>query len=231
MKGIHKGKRCFIIATGPSLTIEDLEALKDEYTISMNSISLVFDKTSFRPTYYMMQDKTVMDKVGKGFGGLAPESVFIGIGNVGGFCGSATQLADMKECPHVNLYHNDTAYMFYNLNFQHEKFKPQFSDDCYKRICDGTTVTFSAIQFAAYMGFSEIYLVGTDYNYKGKKRHFAEYDESGDYTDLADIMHMKQCRSYKYARDTLEKRGVKLCNATRGGMLEELPRVSLDELL
>ena len=28
----YNGKRCFIIATGPSLTMEDLGLLKDEYT-------------------------------------------------------------------------------------------------------------------------------------------------------------------------------------------------------
>ena len=31
-KDLHKGKRCFIIASGPSLRIEDLERLKNEYT-------------------------------------------------------------------------------------------------------------------------------------------------------------------------------------------------------
>ena len=28
LKGIHTGKKCFIVATGPSLTIEDLNTLK-----------------------------------------------------------------------------------------------------------------------------------------------------------------------------------------------------------
>ena len=28
LKGIHAGKKCFIVATGPSLTIEDLNLLK-----------------------------------------------------------------------------------------------------------------------------------------------------------------------------------------------------------
>ena len=43
-KDIHKGERCFIIATGPSLTMEDLEALKSEYTFGMNSICIFVNK-------------------------------------------------------------------------------------------------------------------------------------------------------------------------------------------
>ena len=31
---IHKGKRVFIVATGPSLRFEDLDKIKNEYTIS-----------------------------------------------------------------------------------------------------------------------------------------------------------------------------------------------------
>jgi len=60
----HYGERVFIVATGPSLSLEDLEKLtascledleklKNENTISMNSIVNVFSKTDFRPTYYM----------------------------------------------------------------------------------------------------------------------------------------------------------------------------------
>lgn len=49
----HYGERVFIVATGPSLSLEDLEKLKNENTISMNSIVNVFSKMDFRPTYYM----------------------------------------------------------------------------------------------------------------------------------------------------------------------------------
>ena len=53
----YNGERCFIIATGPSLTIDDLEKLKDEYTFGVNSIIKLFDETDFRPDFYGIQDK------------------------------------------------------------------------------------------------------------------------------------------------------------------------------
>src|SRR5690625_3210612 len=45
LKNKHKGEKCFIVATGPSLTIEDLEKLQNEITFSMNSICFAFDET------------------------------------------------------------------------------------------------------------------------------------------------------------------------------------------
>ena len=39
-KNKYDGKRCFIVATGPSLTVEDLSLLKNEITFGMNSICM-----------------------------------------------------------------------------------------------------------------------------------------------------------------------------------------------
>ena len=47
----YKGKRCFIIATGPSLRMQDVERLENEITIGMNSFYRIYDKTQFRPTF------------------------------------------------------------------------------------------------------------------------------------------------------------------------------------
>ena len=43
-KNIHKGERCFIIGTGPSLKTEDLDKLKDEFTFSSHRIFEIFPK-------------------------------------------------------------------------------------------------------------------------------------------------------------------------------------------
>ena len=40
LKDSHKGKRCFIIANGPSINSMDLSVLKNELTIGMNRIYL-----------------------------------------------------------------------------------------------------------------------------------------------------------------------------------------------
>ena len=55
LKDRNAGGRCFIVATGPSLKMEDLDTLNQqgEYSIGVNRIYLAFDKTDWRPDYYV----------------------------------------------------------------------------------------------------------------------------------------------------------------------------------
>ena len=62
-KNKYRGKRCFIVCTGPSLTIEDLEMLGDEYVFGMNSICLIHDRTKWKPDFYGIQDVAVYEKL------------------------------------------------------------------------------------------------------------------------------------------------------------------------
>jgi hypothetical protein len=59
LKDIHRGKRIFIVGNGPSLTVDDLNKLKDEITFASNRITLIFDQTDWRPTYYTLCDGVV----------------------------------------------------------------------------------------------------------------------------------------------------------------------------
>ena len=63
LKDSHKGERCFIVATGPSLTFEDLHAIKDEFSFGMNSCVLALDKTDWIPSLYGIQDEYVYLKI------------------------------------------------------------------------------------------------------------------------------------------------------------------------
>ena len=58
-QGKFQGKRCFIIGSGPSLTVSDLDHLKGEYTFASNKIFAVFDKTAWRPTFYVVSDNDI----------------------------------------------------------------------------------------------------------------------------------------------------------------------------
>ena len=61
-KDAYKGKRCFLIANGPSLKVEDLNLLKGEYTFGCNKIFYLFDKTEWRPTFYCILDKDYIER-------------------------------------------------------------------------------------------------------------------------------------------------------------------------
>ena len=53
-KDKHKNERLFLIGNGPSLAETDLNLLKNENTLAMNRISLIYDKNiDWKPTYYL----------------------------------------------------------------------------------------------------------------------------------------------------------------------------------
>ena len=103
-----------------------------------------------------------------------------------------------------------------------------FSEDVARVVYGGATVTYACIQIAVYMGFKEIYLLGVDCNYcKGSNSNYFFWEQK------ADVMNHKEDRmvlSYESAREYADSHGIKIYNATRGGMLEVFERVEFDSL-
>ena len=62
LQNAYKGKRGFIVATGPSLAYRNMSFLKDEITITMNLGPLMFDQWGFQPTFHLAADKYVYPK-------------------------------------------------------------------------------------------------------------------------------------------------------------------------
>lgn len=223
-KDKYKGKRCFIIATGPSLTLSDLELLKSEITFSMNSIVNIFDKTSFRPTFYVLQDGNVEKRLRGKINSKDFVKGFIGLGNLFGFkinISKSIQKKFYNECIPYNL---DVAYHYYDMCYSDQNYiKTKFSDDCFAGVSDGCTVTYSVIQLAAYMGFKEIYLLGCDTNYSG---HIDD-----NYKSINSDPVYRMIGGYQAAQKFAQGSTFKVYNATRGGMLEVFERVTLESVL
>lgn len=215
LKDKHRGERCFIIATGPSLTIEDLEKLHGETTFSMNSICLAFDETDWRPTYFGIQDRNVLERLRDRIERLESECVFIGDNIAGEIPG--------KENHYVfplNLMNHRMA---------HKKYHSKFSADSFSVVYSGYSITYSLLQIAVYMGFKEIYLLGADCSYPEKgKHHFKEY---GHIDPSFREAREQMIAAYKVAKTFADEHGIKIFNATRGGALEVFERVNLDEVL
>lgn len=215
---LHKGKRCFIVATGPSLKIEDLDLLEQnqELCISMNSIYEAFDKTEWRPDYYVISDYRIFDEDKDLLDTLPVENKFFS-DNSNSFWRTARE----KD---IYCYHHHYEYCFNRL--------PKFSDDFSRKSYTGTTVTYTCMQLAAYMGFKEIYLLGVDFTYGGQEKnveytHFYGIDKSGN----ASIGYAKHVAlAYQSAKKYADLHGIKICNATRGGKLELFERVDFDSL-
>lgn len=217
LKGKYKGKRIFITCTGPSLTIDDLELLKDEYVFGMNSICLIHDKTDWKPDFFSCQDLHVFKKIKDTLLSTDNGQVFL------------PYLYKQKfKTPNKFIYfHMSGAYHLYEMIYGFKYFA-KFSDDCYKTVYDGYTITYSIIQLAIYMGFDELYLLGADCNYLGQQQHFIE---TGHYDPGAQYAAERMLASYRVAKDYAETHRIKIFNATRGGCLELFPRIELEEVL
>ncbi len=219
-KNLHLGQRCFIVGNGPSLTVEDLEKLKNEITFGTHQIYNIFNFTNWRPTYYCAQDCELIQKSIEEISNLNVKDKFIAL---------------IKN-RHYNKI-NDATY----VNISLENFfpnPPQFSNNIINGIYEGFTVSYMCIQIAIYMGFKEIYLLGIDHNYKitlssdgnivtndNVKNHFS------DNYALTNIPQLhKSTLAYIAAKNYAENYNIKILNATRGGNLEVFNRIDFDDL-
>lgn len=211
----HLGERCFILATGPSLTVADVKKLKYEYTFGMNSICMMFDELGWETTYYGVQDRGVFEKLADKYCGLNKTILFVGDG------------IPILEREKVNAIPFAINYLDHKHSYKHLNTK--FSLDALKQIYDGYTITYSLIQIAVYMGFKEIYLLGNDCSYPKdpKKQHFMDF---GHYDASTLTARDRILFAYQYANDFLKDSDVQIYNATRGGALEIFPRVDFDSL-
>lgn len=219
LENTHNGERCFVIATGPSLTLEDLESLKSEFTFGMNSLCLLYDKTTWRPSLYGIQDVEVYKKL-EDVLKKNPENVFV--------CNELAKV--MNTGKSFNMFPINNYYHSFDYRYT-DKLHVKFSNNAYAIVYDAYSITFSLLQIAIYMGFKEIYLLGCDCNYEvGKNNHIVESGRVEDETKLrtaGDRMIFSHNQFKKYC----EKLGVKVFNATRGGRLEVYPRVKLEQVL
>ena len=222
LQGKYKGQRCFIVCSGPSLTLEDLQRLEGEVTFAVNSVIRVLPHTTWKPTFYGIQDPAAFLSLEKEISRADLDCILM----PGSF---ARRRSIRKAMPK-----NTVAFPLDLLGHltPHRRLSTRFSADCHQRVYDGYTVAYSMIQLAAYFGFSEIYLLGADCDYSGPALYFGK----ADYTTRAgkDVyigMPQKLAVAYAQAGRWASAHGILLANATRGGALGELPRVSLEKAL
>lgn len=223
-KDIHKGERVFIIGNGPSVTMEDLDTLykNNEKCIALNKIHKIFDNTLWRPNYICMSDARVINACESEMEEITKNAIVFMADR---FCHS-----DVERLNNVEYVHLKSEFFIPNL--------PGFSVDITKGTNWGGSVTYDlAIQIAAYMGFSEIYLLGIDHNNVGAvtnaQNHFIPNYFSKEEEDIyagvvANFESMNL--AYKKADIFSKKHGFRIFNATRGGKLEIFERVNFDSL-
>ena len=227
LKDQHRGERCFVIGNGPSLSPEDLQKLHENgiACFATNRIYKMFDRTDWRPTYYVSEDVNVLRGVQKEASQVPAEIKFIPV-NLRWYEG-----IDIPGATYFYMEYKDELKETFGLSID--------VPHCVR--CRGT-VTTTCIQLAAYLGFSEIYLLGVDHSFskmvdkngnviedKSIKSHFIE-NYNSDIPDLG--FHVDEATDAYISAEKLSHKlkTFHIYNATRGGKLEVFERVNFDSM-
>ncbi len=224
-KNIHNNDRCFIIGNGPSLNKVDMQLLKDEITFGTNRGYLGCSEWGFDFTYWTIIDRLQIEE----------------------------NLQEWEDCKNIsdktkkfipyeyknllNLKNSCPINFHYNL-----KRFPDFSfstEDIYL----GYTVVFTAMQIAVNMGIKEIYLLGLDHNYNlsdynkdvwtnsdsNSPTHFnSKYTENGRNFVIPRLEKIEV--AFDFANKELNKKGIKILNATPGTKLKSFDCIEYSKI-
>jgi hypothetical protein len=223
-EGKHQGGRCFIIATGPSLNLNDIEMLKNEVCFSCNSIINVFEKTSWRPTYYAVQDPYVYNTFEKQIINEINEIKYF-------FHPFQFNYNHINSHP-LRFWENwcvrPHEWKLIPKTWRHPRIGLTYNNNI---VYQGTSVIHICMQLAFYMSFKEIYLLGADCNYSGEEKHSKIVSYNTFMWNESKDINNGLIADYKYAKKIADEKGIKIYNATRGGMLEVFERVKLEDVL
>ena len=229
LRGSYKGQRCFIICNGPSLRAEDLTKIYEhsDLSIGMNAIARIYDQTPWRPTFLFAADDGVFTKKNKKL-----------VKN----CECGYKLYDRTRFLKSLGAKEKRLYLSFNESLELLD-NPQFSDDATTKLPSIGTSTYNAIEFAAFLGCAEIYILGCDmsyavninrdgtitYNDSGKD-YFASKEEYSTSSKVNPTPTWQMEIAYDYVAQYAKEHGLKIYNATRGGKLESFERVDFDTL-
>jgi hypothetical protein len=246
LKDRHKGERCFILATGPSVKEQDLSVLQDELCIAVSHFFVHKDIRQIKPRYHVLAP-------------YHPPFSFADIKKV--FDGFSEYYPDDMTYLFGHYPYEFSVFNFLRQNPNYSRISPYFIDytnstsmdennfmdpdfwDITKSPFQTRTVIYIAIQAAVYMGCKEIYLLGCDHDYlldtKRVTNHHFYKEEEG----VSDVDHLSaftserwfeeyyfRWKQYRLMRIFINTLGGEIFNATKGGMLDVFPREQLNDI-
>ncbi|WP_435220111.1 6-hydroxymethylpterin diphosphokinase MptE-like protein [Luminiphilus sp. nBUS_07] len=218
LKDKYRDESCVILCNGPSLNEVDFYSLDRVKTIGLNKINLLFERSSFRPTFIAVVNPYVIKQ------------------NMQFYINTEIPVFAEKHASRYGFGNGPSQYIFNGTG-------AGFSFDIAESIPQGHTVTYVALQIAFYLGFTKVALVGCDHNFATKgppneavaavgddPNHFdPKYFSDGDIWQLPDLFESEM--AYRRARHVYETHGRLIVNCTEGGDLDIFDRVSLADFL
>ena len=224
LRNRYRGRRCFIIGNGPSLTQTDLTLLKNEITFGANRLYMLFDDIGFATTFYLVTDPNIVTHYHE-------------------------DIDRVRSRKFLRPYHRRFFPLSKDALYIRDQAiaAPCFAFQPARGLWTAGTVTYVALQLAHFMGFDTAILVGVDHSYKqgtsyragvvphgerlvltaqgNEGNHFSpDYYQPGvpwvvpnpEHTELA----------YRMAKFAFERDGRQVLDATIGGRLQVFPKVA-----
>lgn len=229
LKNKYKGQRIFILGNGPSLNEMPLFLLKNEYKMCFNRFFLMEERLNWKPDFFIITDNLLVKDMEEEINNTVVPNVKYAF-----FPDLHPSNVNFKK----RISQKDNVYWL-------KVDKPGFSDNL--PFCGiNKTVVNAGIQVAAYLGFSEIYLLGVDMTFgeqKVKKINSRDWVSSEDDNNHFDPRYFSKGKSFhnptvdamlqrfddchKFYKD----KPTSIYNAGYGGKLEAFPRKSFDSVL
>lgn len=169
LKDLHRGKRCFILGSAPSIKRENLSLLKDEIVLPLNNFYVHQDFLEIMsgnvPKYYVIapihppQTEETWVKWFRDMETHTPQNVHMVLG-LDGYPGNIKYLLDK-----YGLFKNHKINWYLSGLDISSEYEFKYKDiQLTRMLWAAATVSTYALIIALYMGFDEIYLLGVDCN-------------------------------------------------------------------
>jgi hypothetical protein len=240
-KNIYSGRRCFILCNGESVATQDLSPLKHEIVFSVSQGYLLKQYELIKPQYHCSPQFTRTE--------LFTEKIAIEyLKEMEALTGDAEIFlsTDEKKIVEKNNIFVGRAVNFLNFDYwrgqtwdQNELF------DISKPIPGVQSVPIMCIMIAMYMGFSHIYLLGTDHDVIIKSKYLYPFkpktllkaikavDENGDIKFDYREMFSSYARlwdQYLALKRIAKTNSIEIVNVTAGGILDVFARTEFRQL-
>jgi len=230
LKNKHKNHPCCIIGNGPSLKTCDLQRLHESgiFTFGFNKIYLAYKETDFRPTYYIIEDPIVAQNVKKkDLYSIGSKLLFFPFNYYHLF-------RSVPGCCFYHSHYNDFLPGY-----------PKFGETPF-HFHWGASVTYTALQFAVYMGMNPIYLIGMDFNFvtpneadknksnvlisQGEQNHFhPDYRTTGEKWYIPRLKH--QTHAFISAQNYCTPKDIRIFNVSRKTKLNVFIKKDINKIL
>ena len=214
-KDLHRGDRCFLVGSGPSLARHDLSKLAGELAFTVNRGYLAARFGLPKTPYYLITDPLT----------YAPYVEEVRRADVG----RRFYRADVCEAPEYAEAVDKEPVVRVPFHRAPTMDEGYFSEDATTGLFRGFTVLLDAAQLAFMMGCSAVYVIGCDLDYHQAETHV--YGTGAIEQQRINVMPVpKVLSAMAVAAQVFQRHGRIFANAGVGGRLDAIPRVDYTKL-